>query len=312
MNNVKFLKAIIFLGSFHVGAAGAEVNPINGNFSLTFQDVGESDSPLQLRRTYNSLSSEVGWFGYGWGSVFEARLVTFADGTAAVRENGSGSFTFYGQASQKTSVQSAQILAAIAQQRESLRDTDKEKLVSEWAASPEKIARAAIKYGALNVSIGPTVLTTTRCAPGRLIEHHIGFLRTDCDGVVEHFSFGGQLLKRVFPSGEEITITTHGLERTIGERNGSAIKLVFNHLGVVETAVAPNKTTNFAHDGALNLVKTEELPSKYAMRFRYDSLHNMTAAAYIDSTKLQLKYGKDNKVSELIDRSGKKAVYVYP
>jgi hypothetical protein len=204
-------------------------------------------------------------------------------------------------------LQSAQILANIAQQRESLHDTDKEKLVSEWAASPEKLARAAIRYGALNASIGPTVLTTTRCAPSRLVGHHTGFLRTDCDEVVEHFSFGGQLLQRAFPSGEEITITTHNLERTMGERSGSSINLVFNHLGVVETVVAPKNTTNFAHDGALNLVRTEELPSKYAMRYRYDSLHNMTAATYIDSTKLLMKYGKDNKVVEFVDRYGRKS-----
>ena len=62
-----FFLAILTLtmGSF----ALAGVNLKNGNFYISYTDivVPGGGKKLEITRTYNSKSTEVGWFGFGWG-----------------------------------------------------------------------------------------------------------------------------------------------------------------------------------------------------------------------------------------------------
>ena len=75
--------------------AQAGVNLKNGNFYISYTDivVPGGGKKLEITRTYNSKSTEVGWFGFGWGSEFETRLEVSADGSIIVHEHGSGSKT---------------------------------------------------------------------------------------------------------------------------------------------------------------------------------------------------------------------------
>ena len=71
------------------------VNLKNGNFYITYTDiiVPGGDHDLEVTRTYNSKSTDNGWFGYGWGSLYETKLMVSADGSVVVMENGSGAQT---------------------------------------------------------------------------------------------------------------------------------------------------------------------------------------------------------------------------
>jgi hypothetical protein len=75
----------------------AEVNPKNGNFFISYSDavITNGQHTLDITRTYNSKSINIGWFGYGWGSKFETKLVVLPDGSAYVQENGTGRYTYY-------------------------------------------------------------------------------------------------------------------------------------------------------------------------------------------------------------------------
>ena len=75
----------------------AGVNPKNGNFYIACAAIflENNGHELGIARTYNSKSTVSGWFGYGWGSSYETRLIVMPDGSAVVRENGSGRSMFY-------------------------------------------------------------------------------------------------------------------------------------------------------------------------------------------------------------------------
>jgi hypothetical protein len=93
---MKLIVILVALLAFPV-LATAGVNPENGSFYITYNDITQrsGDHELNLDRTYNSLSSDLGWFGYGWGSQYETRLVVLPDGSAAIKENGAGLTTYY-------------------------------------------------------------------------------------------------------------------------------------------------------------------------------------------------------------------------
>jgi hypothetical protein len=60
-----------------VSVAQAGVNLKNGNFYVSYTDivVPGGGKKLEITRTYNSKATEVGWFGFGWGSLYETKLV---------------------------------------------------------------------------------------------------------------------------------------------------------------------------------------------------------------------------------------------
>ncbi len=91
---MKFLKLLslalvtLLLSSF----ANAGVNLKNGNFYISYTDivVPGGGKKLEITRTYNSKATEIGWFGFGWGSEFETRLEVSADGSVVIHEHGTG------------------------------------------------------------------------------------------------------------------------------------------------------------------------------------------------------------------------------
>lgn len=77
--------------------AMAGVNHLNGNFYITYTDIslGKSAKALEITRTYNSKDDEAGWFGMGWGSDYETRLIVTPEGGVLIRENGNGAYNWF-------------------------------------------------------------------------------------------------------------------------------------------------------------------------------------------------------------------------
>jgi len=91
---MKLKNALLALSLLPAIALGG-VNLKNGNFYITYTDiiVPGGDHDLEISRTYNAKSTDNGWFGYGWGSLYETKLIVSADGSVVVVENGSGAQT---------------------------------------------------------------------------------------------------------------------------------------------------------------------------------------------------------------------------
>ncbi|MBU3011395.1 hypothetical protein KO506_08275 [Polaribacter vadi] len=86
---------IIALISFSLNAG---VNLKNGNFYISYTDVllkNYNSAFKKITRTYNSKSTEIGLFGFGWGTKFETSITVYPDGTLRVKEYGAGGKTVY-------------------------------------------------------------------------------------------------------------------------------------------------------------------------------------------------------------------------
>ena len=74
------------------------VNLKNGNFYITYTDHDlKGRNGISIDRTYNSKTTSIGLFGFGWGSEFETRLFTVGDGSIYIREYGGGGVTGFVQ-----------------------------------------------------------------------------------------------------------------------------------------------------------------------------------------------------------------------
>lgn len=85
---VFFLSAYVFAG----------VNLKNGNFYISYTDIkidSQHAAVDEITRTYNSKSTHVGLFGYGWGSMIETYVHAYPDGSMVVFEHGSGGKTIF-------------------------------------------------------------------------------------------------------------------------------------------------------------------------------------------------------------------------
>lgn len=71
----------------------SQVNIKNGNFYVSFTDAeykGTEGAIEKIQRTYNSKSTQIGWFGFGWGSRLETKMSFYPDGNVMIREHGAG------------------------------------------------------------------------------------------------------------------------------------------------------------------------------------------------------------------------------
>lgn len=71
------------------GTAAAGVSPANGNYYLSYTDYEKSDV-VSVGRTYNSVTTFSGIFGYGWSSELEHSLEVEDDETLVFTWNGGG------------------------------------------------------------------------------------------------------------------------------------------------------------------------------------------------------------------------------
>ena len=92
MKKTSFIVLLLAIFAFN---ANAGVNLKNGNFYISYTDivVPGSGKQLEITRTYNSKSTNVGWFGFGWGNLYETKLSPSPDGCVVIREHGSGGKT---------------------------------------------------------------------------------------------------------------------------------------------------------------------------------------------------------------------------
>ncbi|MFA6189626.1 MAG: DUF6531 domain-containing protein [Sulfuricurvum sp.] len=75
----------------------ADVNPENGHYLTSNHDIMHdiTEAPLSFNRTYNSSSSQMGWFGHGWSGPFETTLIFSDDGSIDIRDNSSEKIIHY-------------------------------------------------------------------------------------------------------------------------------------------------------------------------------------------------------------------------
>ncbi len=178
-------------------SANAGVNLKNGNFYISYTDivVPGTGKSLEMTRTYNSKSTEKGWFGFGWGNVFETKLIKSPDGCVVVHEHGAGGKTRFCPKNPVNPKKAAQKIVDAMRKRSTLTGVAEKNLMKRLTNNAELRHVYARKFGVkTNIAKGSVLYSNQR----GIQEVHVtqdGYTRKSNDGKKEFFNKDGFLSK---------------------------------------------------------------------------------------------------------------------
>ncbi len=261
-------------------ATQAGVNLKNGNFYIGFTDIvsNSKGQNLSVTRTYNSKSTEVGWFGFGWGTPYEARVERGPNGSLMLYENGTADqvrFVPRGQGKVDPSADIEKIITAV-EKKSKLTQAAKEQLKQKITKNPmlrHKLAsRLKISsghesgltvYSQLNVN--DTITITDK-----------GYLRKYADGLEQHFNQKGLLVQTRNPHNYKVRISYKG-ERPVKIEDSMGNQLIFTWTGqgFVKSITGRGKqTSSYDYSGRKLVSATNAKSVKFT--YEYDSNYNLT------------------------------------
>jgi YD repeat-containing protein len=311
-----FLKgfSLLLIAMLATTWAFGSVNLKNGNFYISYTDivVPGGGKRLEITRTYNSKATEVGWFGFGWGSEFETYLEISADGSVIIHEHGSGSKTRF---TPKTAIDATAVAQKVVNEikkKTVLSDKATADLVKKLATNAELRHSYAQNFG-VQAAVAPgSVLYSVERGPQELHVTKEGYRRDYADGRQDFFNQEGKLSKISDKSGYSIGFTyKEGKLDSIKDSEAKQIFFAWYPDGLVkEIWSAGDKKAKYTYKDQ-DLVSSVDIDdNKYD--FGYDKNHNLTEIRYADNTKLKVAYEpKSNFVTEVVDRNGEAIKYQY-
>lgn len=292
----------------------AGVNLKNGNFYINYTDVivpgGGND--LEVVRTYNSKSTEKGWFGYGWGSDYETKLDIAADGSIVIFENGSGARTRF---TPKTPIN------AEASANEIIKAMGKKVSISEEVAKNLRVrlvndAELRMAYGKkfsvkTTISSGSTLYSSLR-GKQRIVKLENGFQRFFDENKSQFFDEEGKLLKIQDKNGQVIDLNYDG-NKLVSIKDNQAKQLFFewyNNGRVKSISPGGDKKSNYTFEND-NLISSVDMAGN-TYKYSYDGNHNMREISYEDGKKMTIAYSsKDQFAEKIVDKNGEETKYRY-
>jgi YD repeat-containing protein len=290
------------------------VNLKNGNFYITYTDiiVPGGDHDLEVTRTYNSKSTDNGWFGFGWGSLYETKLMVSADGSVVVMENGSGAQTrFIPKESINVDSASKKIVDAM-KKKEPMSDVAVQSLLKRLNNDAELRQFYSKKYNVQTVLADGTILYSNDRGIQSIIKEKNGYKRINSDGKTDYFDNAGKLSKISDKNGYSILFEYRGETlASIKDTQAKQILLDWYPDGKIKGAsYSGEKKTSYVYDTKGNLTtSTDVLGNVY--KYDYDSNHNLTKISYADASKMQVKYDKNSFATEVVERNGESTKYKY-
>lgn len=313
MTFVNRLSFILLTLAFAMSAY-AGVNLKNGNFYISYTDivVPGGGKKLEITRTYNSKSTEVGWFGFGWGSEFETRLEVSADGSVIVHEHGSGAKTRFTPKVAIDGLAASTKIVNEMKKKTALTEKAASDLIQKLAANAELRHSYAQNFG-VQASVAPgSKLFSNDRGPQELTVEKDGYRRSHNDGRNDFFNNKGQLTKISDKSGYSVAFTykNNALE-SIKDSQAKQIYFSWYPGGQVkEIWSAGDKKATYKYQDQ-DLVSSKDIGDN-TYDFSYDKSHNLSEIRYSDKTKLSIKYDqKTFFVTEVTDRNNENVKYQY-
>jgi len=311
------IKILFFWVAMFCRLATADVLPKNGDFYISYRDIGAAsgNSELRLSRTYNSMASGQGWFGYGWGGPFETRLTVMPDGSAAIQEQGSGRISIY-RAKKASDIHAgvARIVAAARAQKDISPDAAAT-LTRSLLNDEELRVREVRRYGIQSELPTNAALTANICRddPSPLVRVADGYKRTTCEETQEIFDLSGRLI-RIENGDYQIQLRYDGdRANRITDNRGKSIELTWNNQGyLAESQSADGTKVIYSYNAKNELIKALTVNGLW-YGYDYDENHNMTRIGYIDNSSMRIDYvsAQSGKVRSVDDRNGDKYRYEY-
>ena len=302
-----FLFLVVSVGTW------AGVNLRNGNFYISYTDIvipGEGEK-LKITRTYNSKSTRAGWFGFGWGSLYETRLEVGADGSVTVHEHGGGAQTRFSPKKAIDSNSAAQkIVAAMKKAGREIPRNFAKKL-----AKNQELRHSYARQFNVSASLseGTELYASTRGFQ-KLRVTKKGFERVYSDGKTETFDKQGRLTKMRDKNGQGVDLTYKG-KNLASIKDSSAKQLLFSwhstgRVKCIWSATSKKSKACYKYSGE-DLIESKDIVGNI-YRYSYDGSHNMTSITYPDKSMMKISYASGNQfVKEVVEKDGSKRSYKY-
>jgi YD repeat-containing protein len=329
----------IALFIFPAAALADCVDTIHGSFCSQQQDLAQKswDTELNLARVYHSRFSESGWFGHGWGTVYETRLIVMPDGSAVVEDPSTLKIARYGLVDPARLQFEVVKIVARAIEKERLDSAATVALQNQLLAN-EAMRRARVLQYGLQGQLPPnTRLRETGC-PRALVERiATGYRRVTCEGGVDYFDPAGRLVGRE-RNGYRVTIHYAGehpglIEDTLGQ------KILFKwtptgHVAEARTGKGES-VISYGYDDNDNLILASEAPAVGASqggppkgetaasgaadnrvvaqdtRYTYDASHKLTRIDNSDGSRMEMKYDESGRLVWMQDTDLSEVAYAY-
>jgi YD repeat-containing protein len=292
----------------------AGVNLKNGNFYISYTDivVPGGGKKLEITRTYNSKATEIGWFGFGWGSEFETRLESSADGSVVIHEHGVGAKTRFIPKSAIDPVVASTKIVNEMKKKTALSEKSANELIKKLAGNAELRHTYAMNFG-VQSSVAPgTTLYSFDLGPQTVVVTKEGYRRDHSDGRQDFFNAEGQMVKVADKAGYFVAFTyKNGQLESIKDSQAKQIFFSWYPDGLVkEIWSAGDKKATFKYQDS-DLVSSKDVADN-SYEYSFDKSHNLTSIAYADKTKLLVSYDPQTFfVSQIVDRNGESTKYQY-
>lgn len=308
MIKILFLLAISF-------SAFAGVNLKNGNFYVSYTDIivpgGGHD--LEITRTYNSKSTENGWFGFGWGSNYETYLTVSADGSVVVHENGGGALTRFVPKATIDPVSASKKIINAMRKRGNVTAKDEAHYLKKFKSDAELRQAYARKYGVTSKLAAGTVLYSNMRGVQKIIVTKDSYLRVYSTGKEERFSKSGKLNRMKLKNGYSVVFTYNSNGNLLKMKDSQAKQLFFEwypNKKIKKIWSTGGKASTYKFDQS-NLVESVDIAGN-GYKFIYDPSRNLTSVSYSDGTKMSVAYGKKTQfVESVTSRNGEQTSYKY-
>jgi YD repeat-containing protein len=292
----------------------AGVNLKNGNFYISYTDivVPGGGKKLEITRTYNSKATEIGWFGFGWGSEFETRLETSADGSVVIHEHGVGAKSRFTPKAAVDPVAASTKIVNEMKKKTALSEKAASDLIQKLATNAELRHTYAMNFGVQATITPGTVLYSHDLGPQTVTVTKEGYRREHSDGRVDIFNPEGQIVKISDKSGYFVGFTyKNGVLESIKDSQAKQIFFAWYPDGLVkEIWSAGDKKASFKYSDS-DLVSSKDVADNL-YEYSFDKSHNLTGISYSDKTKLVISYDPQTFfVSEVVDRNGESTKYKY-
>lgn len=290
------------------------VDTRSGNFCAHYTDIAQKagDHELNLTRTYHSQSSEIGWFGYGWGTPFEARLIVMPDGSAMVQDPSTikpDRFASQGDDGLQAGVEK---IVAVATEKENLGIEAASALRSMLFLNEELRSAKVLQYGIqTQLPIGAK-LHSTECPKALITRTADEYQQVTCNKGINYFDLAGRLVRHE-DGGYKLFIHYEGdhpdrIEDSLGQK----LNLKWTTTGHVATASAGQETLviTYRYDENGNLVFSSVAEGNDSA-YVYDAKHKLTEVGHTDQTRMELKYDEAGRIAAVNDPYSAPIYYTY-
>ena len=240
----------------------AQGEVVNGNFSISFNDLSVSRSPdLHMVRVYNSKSDFIGIFGPSWGTQFESNLRFDIDGSIFIRSYGSGANNHFLQKKHDPSQLNSKIPLMVNAAKK-MGWIKSESDVHQYEAKIKSSSDQRLNHFETFLSKGliplqPTAegqaFISTQFSYQYLTRVKNEYVLVREDGTVEKFNLSGRLTQIKLPNETVLNLeyNQQGLPTRINDQLKQSITLTYTPEGRVEKiSSSEGKTANFKYDAA--------------------------------------------------------------